>query len=489
MPSSPTEYSPTGTLLLLALLHVGVSCTNHGFHSFVSRPDIKAPIWDITLYPRDGPQLAPGYWFVAPYRGHNSKEFAPDRGWVGPHIYDQDGSLIWSDAELVEAPDGIGAVEAFTLSQVDFGEGGGVEGMLTAMDLRTGKAVFINNHYKISRKEQTSGPGAYNTHELNFVEHGTRALVLYDHFDHNASEAESRLVGFEGRCHSICNGIVEYDVKMWDRTWIWSSCEDEFGKGYIALDESTMNDKDVVQDRCEKLWDYVHGNSVDKTPEGDYIFSSRHADALYKISHKDKSIIWRLGGLKSDFVHVEDFRFTRQHHVRYRGGNSTHTFISFLDNAKGQERWRGPSYPFSRGLVLVLDEAATPMTARIIAQYNHPDGPGNYAHRRGGCQILPNGNVFMGWSEQALMSEHTSDGTILMQARLRPKWIGSYRAFKFENWVGMPTDPPDVVARAVKPTNPDECTRTEVFVSWNGATEVVCPMTPRMYHNGKFTGQ
>jgi hypothetical protein len=497
------ESSRTATILFLAftflhLLHVALASHSNqgsGFHSFVSRPDIKAPVWDVILYPHEGTQIAPGYWFVAPYRGHDSKDFAPDRGWVGPHIYAQDGSLIWSDAQLVEAEHGIGAVEAFTLSQVDFGKGNGVEGMLTAMDLRFSSAVFIDNHYKIRRKEDASGPGAFNTHELNFVEDGTKALVVYTHFHHNSTLAESQLVGYEGECHSICNGIVEFDVKTWDRTWIWSSCPEEHGKGYIALDESTMKDEEVVQKRCEKRWDYIHANSADKTPEGDYVFSCRHADALYKISHKDGSIIWRLGGTKSDFVHIDDFRFTRQHMVRYRGGNSTHTILSILDNAKGQEKFRGPSHPFSRGLIIALDESSTPMTAEIIGQYDHPDGPGNHAHRRGGCQILPNGNVFMGWSEQALMSEHAADGTILMQARLQPEWMGSYRAFKFEDWVGMPDDPPDVVARAVKPTNLEDGVRTEVFVSWNGATEVVSLPSPnlirflrrRRYPNQCFT--
>ena len=271
------------------------------------------------MYPQDDDvSLAPGFWFLAPYGGHDSKIIAPKGGFIGPHIYDHDGSLIWSPVSLVEAGR-LGAAEAYTLSQVDWGQGSGVEQMLTAMDIRTQKAVMINNRYEISRTEEASGPGAYNTHELNFVDNGTRALVVYSHFAHDSTEAESKLVGFEGRCHSTCNGLVEYAVESWEPTFLWSSCEGEYGAGSITLEESTMDDPELVQEKCSSQWDYVHANSADKTSEGDFILSARHADTLYKISSVDGSIIWRLGARDSDFIHVDDFKFTRQHHVRYHG--------------------------------------------------------------------------------------------------------------------------------------------------------------------------
>ena len=58
-----------------------------------------------------------------------------------------------------------------------------------------------------------------------------------------------------------------------------------------------------------------------------------------------------------------------------------------------------------------------------------------------------------------------------MQARLEPEWLGTYRAYKFE-FVGLPSAPPDVSVKAVDADTRGR-TRTEVFVSWNGATEVV----------------
>ena len=51
---------------------------DYDFHHFVTRPDIQAPKFNVTIY--DEKALAPGYWFVAPYanihkggRGKNCK--------------------------------------------------------------------------------------------------------------------------------------------------------------------------------------------------------------------------------------------------------------------------------------------------------------------------------------------------------------------------------------------------------------------------------
>src|SRR6266516_3344401 len=76
-----------------------------------------------------------------------------------------------------------------------------------------------------------------------------------------------------------------------------------------------------------------HLNSVDKNDEGDYLVSGRHTSSMMKISGANKSVIWRLGGKKSDFV-LDGFNFTGQHDARFRGGNSSVQLISLFDNAK-----------------------------------------------------------------------------------------------------------------------------------------------------------
>ena len=115
-----------------------------------------------------------------------------------------------------------------------------------------------------------------------------------------------------------------------------------------------------------------HSNAIDKFPDGDYLLSARHTDALYKISHLDGSILWRLGGVDSDFELIGDAKFSRQHHARVRDQNETHVLISLFDNAEGTGAEELPDRTESRGLVLAL--STEHMTAEIVAEYRHPRG-------------------------------------------------------------------------------------------------------------------
>src|ERR1700760_3689055 len=119
--------------------------------------------------------------------------------------------------------------------------------------------------------------------------------------------------------------------------------------------------------------DITHFNSIDKFPDGDYLLSSRHTDTLYKVSHLDGSIVWRLGGVKSDFV-FKDHRaeFSRQHHSRVRGQNATHAWVTVFDNAIGSGQEEEASSEASWGLYLLLHTAVQPMTAEVLARYEHP---------------------------------------------------------------------------------------------------------------------
>ena len=232
-------------LLLSAFLHLisasagpEVHDDDHGLWSFVTRPDIKAPKWNVSVYHESA--IAPGYWFFGPYETLNmDDEFG--NGWIGPHIYAQDGTLIWSGAPLFDN----GNIEDFRLSNVD-----GVE-MMTLMDQRHSRGVFLDNRFEVKRKEMVNGPGpgGFNSHEFNFVENGTKALVVYTEI-RTLSREETKRVGVDGRCTVACNGIVEYDVKSWKIGFTWSSCEK------ILLDESTL-DGGSIENKCRSNWDYV----------------------------------------------------------------------------------------------------------------------------------------------------------------------------------------------------------------------------------------
>jgi hypothetical protein len=110
-------------------------------------------------------------------------------------------------------------------------------------------------------------------------------------------------------------------------------------------------------------------------------------------------------------------------------------------------------------LVLKLDLKTR--TVALLAQYTHGE---NYdAAYMGDIQLLPNGNVLVGWGSEPDVSEYTKSGQLLLDASF-PSPDLSYRA-TVANWVGLPRDGPSGAARPNRGG-------TTVFASWNGATEV-----------------
>lgn len=204
-----------------------------------------------------------------------------------------------------------------------------------------------------------------------------------------------------------------------------------------------------------------HANSIDIFSNGDYLISGRRTNTLYRISRSTGSILWRLGGTKSDFKIPTEFG--GQHAAMVYDQNDTHTLISFLDNAFLPPGNPQTTNSESRGLLLSLD--TTSMTAELITEFPHPNG--KYATSRGNMQMLPNKNAWICWTDGSLTSEHTYDGRLIIKARFKAE-ISSYRTFK-SSWIGRPKYPPDVHAAIVDKNGQ---WYTIVHMSWNGATEV-----------------
>ena len=102
------------------------------------------------------------------------------------------------------------------------------------------------------------------------------------------------------------------------------------------------------------------------------------------------------------------------------------------------------------------------MSAKLVREYTHPGKM--FSDTRGNVQVLPGGNVFVGWGSEPYFSEFSRDGKLLFDAGFPPE-LESYRAFRFP-WKGQPAEAPAVAA---EPGKEDKVT---LYVSWNGATEV-----------------
>lgn len=318
-----------------------------------------------------------------------------------------------------------------------------------------GYGVILNNNYAIQKKipyPKGMGLGAFDIHEFNILDDGQTGLAI----TYRSHVAPLEDMGRPGETTSVLSGgytVLDLNAGKLMHDW------DSFDK--IALHE-TIHFTSASPAEPPPGWDYVHANSVDRNSDGDYIMSMRFTNTIYMISGADGHIMWRLGGRESNFE--QDFTFSKQHDAKFIESNSTYHVISLMNNASDEE---SNEEDVSSALIVELDTAATPMTARVLRRYNRPDG--KLTRLRGNTQVLSNNNVFIGWSEGGYFTEHAEDGELLLSARFASPRLSSYRVYKFE-FTGRPSTPPDVVA-SVWGTDETDLTTT-FYVTWNGATDV-----------------
>ncbi|KAJ5782783.1 hypothetical protein N7457_004557 [Penicillium paradoxum] len=451
--------------LLLLAGNVVAERNDADLMSFVTLPEVRALKWDIKHYDRE--RLAPGYWFVAPYG-----KIAPDEPTlkyqqyqVGPYIYDDNGVLIWAGAPLYDNHNVFDFKPVHNIDEnpyLSFIVGWEYD------ESKKGHGAIVNNRYEVKKEVQaTSDVHDFNMHEFNIMDGGKTVLACtyraqrINMTDFGRSKEESWIT---------VGGFVELDIETNEVLVQW----DTFDK--IALHESNMFhawDRPAID---SPGWDYVHINSVDKNEAGDYLISLRFTNTIYLISGLDGNIVWRLGGLESDFQ--QNFTFSKQHDVKFVSSNGTHHVISMLNNASDE---RGSDEKTSSALIVELDTGVDPMTAKVIQRINRPDSM--LTKLRGNARVLPNGNVFVGWSEFGYSSEHAPNGDLLMTARFASERWSTYRSYKGE-FTGRPAAPPDLVA-SVYGTKDDDMT-TVIHVSWNGATDVVqWKFYAQAYDNGQ----
>lgn len=314
-----------------------------------------------------------------------------------------------------------------------------------------GSGVILNNNYE--EKKRLVPPddvSDFNMHELRILNDSSTALAcMY-------RSAMVNLAGFnrpQEETLVTTGGFVEFNVETGEILAQWNSID------HIEVHESNMLLSTSSASK-EHSNDYVHANAVDKNEAGDYIISMRFTDTIYGISGEDGRVIWRLGGPKSDFK--QDFNFSRQHDAKFLSSTGATHVISFLNNAADE---RGDLEPVSSALIVELDTVA--MTARVLARIPRPDG--GLTKLRGGVQVLPNGNTFVGWSEWGYHTEHAPNGDHLMSASFTSQRFSTYRSYKAE-FVGRPTWPPGVAASVYGTSHID--ITTVIHASWNGATDV-----------------
>ena len=385
--------------------------------SFVTRSDLKPPKIAVDV---STPAASPGLVFMAPASGASA---------YGPLIVDAHGDPIWfrpftgtnvHDFRVQE----LNGEPVLTWWEGQFLKGYG-----------QGEYVILDSSYReVTRVSAASGYAA-DLHEFTITPNGTALISAY-----NSIAADLSSVGGSSD-GTLLEGVVqEIDIATGDVLFEWHSFD------HVGVDESYLPS-------VAGAWDYFHLNSVDLLADGDYLVSARHTSTVYKLDRATGKVAWRLGGKKTDFAMGDGTAFAYQHDARGHDGG----VVSIFDD--GSYSPESAIEPSSRAIYLTLDETA--MTAELERAYVQPQGL--LAFAMGNTQLLPNGNTFVGWGTVPVCSEFTASGDLVFNASTLTTAL-CYRTYR-SPWTGSPRAKPNIAAVA-------KGTGVDVFVSWNGATEV-----------------
>jgi len=324
----------------------------------------------------------------------------------------------------------------------------------------------MDKNYRVVKTVESSGAGAScDMHEFRITPYSDSKTVLMTVYQPRMFDLTiNPRYRVRGGMGWIVEGVFqEIEIDTGRVLFEWRSSDHLDPSLSYTMPATTDTSGDGLSE--DTPWDYFHINSIDKNEEGDYLISARHMAGIYKLSGKDGHVIWELGGANPTF-HQTNFNFSSQHHARWLSENATHTLLTFYDNASN-----GVNYTdtFSQGYFISIDHINK--TATAYKTYNAPEPEGGLmSTSQGNLQLLPNGNVHIGWGEHAYFSEHTPEGSAVMYAKLaaRASNVMIYRSYKFP-WIGQPLTKPALWTYS---RNNDESSGMVFYVSWNGATEV-----------------
>lgn len=388
--------------------------------TFVSEPDLKAPVIDVSRYDVPGGDSASDDpIFLAPKDGESM---------TGPLIVEADGDPIW-----------IGPDERTYDLRVQEYRGKPVltrwRGDTTTPYYGVGEFVLMNRSYEEIATVTTRGVMRADYHEMTLTDEGTALLIGHRLVRRDLSARGGSERGW------VADGIVqEVDVATGRVLFQWSALK------HVPIEMSALGLRAYGSGASRTdPYDYAHLNSVTEDGDDAFLISARNTNAVYRVDRNTGDIDWTLGGKASDFTMAGDAKFFWQHDAQRQPDGT----ITLFDNQAAPRK-----APRSRGLRLALD--MNTHTARVVTEYLPPDG--RLAGSQGNLQVRDNGNVFVGWGSRHYYSEYTADGELLMDADFGTG--ESYRAYRLP-WVAKPSEPPALVVAD-----------GTAYVSWNGATEV-----------------
>ena len=386
--------------------------------SFHSAPDLKPPV--VTVNTPDADPNS-GYMFV-------DAQFAAQNG---PMILDGKGNLVWY--EPMPAPQW--AMDFKVESYLGKPVLTWWQGQVVGSGHGSGEGVILDSSYKqIATVHPGEGYDA-DLHEFMISSQDTALMTIYQPVQADLSSIGGPKNG------TVLDGIVqEVDIETGKILWEWHAL------GHVPLSASYAGTP-----QAGVPYDFFHINSIEETPDNNLIISARNTWAIYKVNRSTGAIMWQLGGKGGSYTMGPGVQFEWQHDARLQPDGT----VTVFDNASSPKEESE-----SRALRITLDPTA--QTATLVSAVLH--APGLLAGSQGNNQVLPNGNIFVGWGDQGYFSEFSPDGKMIFDASF-PRPAQTYRAYR-SNWVGLPATPPSV---SVSGAGSGSVT---VYASWNGATGV-----------------
>lgn len=187
----------------------------------------------------------------------------------------------------------------------------------------------------------------------------------------------------------------------------------------------------LIADLGESFVDAYHANSIDFDFDGHVLVSFRNRCSVVKINRFTGAVIWRLGGINSDFT--GNVNFCTQHDFRPAtlsrfSNNLEQAYYTVFDNTG------------ARGLKIELNQVSMVATETMAYTNNLPI----YAFATGSTQELENGNVLVSWGtnpnlgpdfgepvSRVAFTEFTADGRKAFEAEIG-SYDFSYRVYKFK---------------------------------------------------------
>jgi hypothetical protein len=271
-------------------------------------------------------------------------------------------------------------------------------------------------------------------HDIEFSDDGSRVLVQ------GWVQTTYDLSPWGGSANAtVLNPVIqEQIVGTGEVTFEWSTLD------HISPDETT-------ESLTSGFGDLFHSNSLEYDSDGNILVSMRNTSTVYKIDINTGDVIWRFGGEQSDFTFANAADAPSYQHDARRLPDGQ---LSVFDNGNAH------SPTESSGRSYTLDESA--MTATLTSDLRA--NPAAYSPFIGNNRQVSNGNQLVSYGTTGRMVEFSGTSEVFT-GTFASGWT-SYRTERAD-WNATPATAPDVVVGETE----DDGSR-EVYMSWNGATEV-----------------